>query len=115
MLLICASIGLGWHQARRPDSGPVTHWVAGWVAAGAGAILLVVRDDFPRAQLLAYPLGSLFPALLLSGALALAARPLPRWLLPTALAYGVLRAGLAAAGLHTQAWAGSLAVEPFVV
>ncbi len=115
IVLICASIGLGWHQARRPDSGPVTHWVAGWVAAGVGAILLVVRDEFPRAQLLAYPLGSLFPALLLSGALALAARPLPRWLLPAALVYGALRAGLAAAGLHTQAWAMSLAVEPFVV
>ncbi len=113
--LLCASIVLGWHQARRSDSGPVTHWVAGWLAAGAGAILLVVRDDFPHAQFLAYPLGSLFPALLLSGALALAARPRPRWLLPAALLYGVLRAGLAAAGLHAQAWGVSLAVDPFVV
>jgi PAS domain S-box-containing protein len=115
ILLICASVALGWHVVRRPDSGPATHWVAGWIAAGSGSILMIVRDDFPHAQLLAYPLGTLFPALLLSGAFVLASRPIPRWLLPAALAFGAMRAGIAAAGLPAIALALSLAIDPFVV
>jgi PAS domain S-box-containing protein len=115
ILLVCGSIGFGWQLIRRAENSPATYWVAGWVAAGAGAILLVVRPEFPRAQYLAYPLGSLFPALLLGGTLVLASRPVPRWLLPAALVHGALRVGLVAAGRPGTAWVLTLAVEPLVV
>jgi hypothetical protein len=115
IVLICASIALGWLPVRRAERSAAPWWVTGWVAAGAGAILLVVRDEFPRLQLLAYPLGSLFPVLLLGGALVLAGRRVPRWLLPGALAYGGLRLGLVAAGRTQAAWWLALALEPIAV
>jgi len=115
LLFIGGSAGLAWRILRRPDSGPATYWVTGWLAAGAGGILGVVRDAFPLAYLLSYPLGSLFPALLLAGALALASRPLPRWLFPAALAYGVMRAGLAAAGMPEVSYVAALVIDPLAV
>jgi PAS domain S-box-containing protein len=87
----------------------------GWLAAGAGGILSVVRDSFPLTQLIAFPLGSLFPALLLAGACTLAARPVPRWLCPAAIGVGLLRSGFAAAGMPVAAYLLPLAIEPPVV
>ncbi|HEX5067513.1 MAG TPA: ATP-binding protein [Myxococcota bacterium] len=114
ILLVCGSVGVGWRVVRRSES-PATWWMAGWVAAGAGSILALLRDAFPLAQYLAFPLGSLFAALLLAGACALARRPNPRWLLPVALVYGGLRAAVAAAGHPQLAWEASLVFEPPVV
>ena len=115
LLFVAGLTGLGWGIVRRPDSGPATYWVAGWLAAGAGGILGVVRDAFPWASLLCYPLGSLFAALLLAGAFAFAARPVPRWFLPLALGYGMLRAGFVAAGMPGVAAVTALTIEPFAV
>ncbi len=115
ILLVCGSVGFGWHLIRRSENSAAAYWVAGWVAAGAGAILLVVQSEFPRAHFLAYPLGSLFPALLLGGACVLASRPVPRWLLPGALVYGALRLGLVAAGWPLAAWVLALGIEPIAV
>ena len=115
LFLIGGSGGLAWRILRRPDSGPATYWDTGWLSAGAGGILGVVRDAFPTAYLLSYPLGTLFAALLLAGAITLASRPVPRWLFPVALALGVMRAALAAAGRPEIAYAAALAIEPFAV
>jgi PAS domain S-box-containing protein len=115
VLLICGSVAIGWRLVQRPDSAPATCWVFGWIAAGAGSILVLVRDSFPLALYLAFPLGSLFPVLLLAGALRLAARPVPRWLLPLGFAYGCARAAVAATGLVWVAWAAALCIEPLLV
>jgi signal transduction histidine kinase len=114
ILLVCGSAALGWRVVRRSES-PATWWVAGWVAAGMGSILAMLRDAFPLAQYLGFPLGSLFPAMLFAGATALARRPVPRWLLPGAFAYGCLRTALAAAGHPELAWQAALVLEPPVV
>ena len=83
LLFVVGLTAIGWRVVQRPISGAATYWVAGWLAAGAGGILGVVRDAFPWLSLLGYPLGSLFPTLLLAGALVFAARPVPpgccRW------------------------------------
>ena len=115
LLFVAGVTGLGWRIVRRPDNGPATYWAAGWLAAGAGGVLGVVRDAFPWASLLGYPLGSLFTALLLAGAFALAARPVPRWFLPLALGYGMLRAGFVAAGMPGVAFVTALTIEPLAV
>jgi PAS domain S-box-containing protein len=114
ILLVCGSLTLGALWVRRPDTHAIGYWVSGWMAAGAGGVLLLVRDAFPQAFLLAFPLGTLFPMLLLAGALVLAGRRIPGWLLPGALLYGLARAGVAAAGYPALAWAGA-AVEPVAV
>jgi signal transduction histidine kinase/CheY-like chemotaxis protein len=111
LLLICAAVWFAKAILRRRDSGPATHWVMGWLAAGAGGILGVVRDDYPIAQLIAYPLGSFFPVMLLSGAFLLAARPVPGWLCPAAIGFGLMRSGFAAAGRLDVAYLAALPVE----
>ena len=59
---------------RRPGLGPMAFWMAGWIAAGASGVLILAAPDSPRLQFLTFPLGSLFPWLLLAGALEFAGR-----------------------------------------
>jgi PAS domain S-box-containing protein len=99
---------------QRSAAGPLSFWVAGWVAAGIGGLLTLASGDLPRAQLLAYPFGTLFPWLLLAGAVQLSGARPPAWLLPLAVASGLLRAALAAGGHEPAAYGLALAVEPGV-
>jgi signal transduction histidine kinase/ActR/RegA family two-component response regulator len=115
LFLICAAVVFARAILRRRDSGPATYWVTGWLAGGAGAILGVVRDEYPLTQLISYPLGSFFPALLLAGAFILSARPIPRWLCPAAIGFGLLRSAFAAAGMPGIAYLSAMVVEPPVV
>ncbi len=112
---VCCSGAIGWAVVRRGDATPLVCWSAGWVAGGASCILAVVRPTFPWAYYLSFPLGSVFPALLLSGALLLASRPVPGWLVPAAAGFGLLRAALALRGEPALAFGLPLLVEPFVV
>jgi PAS domain S-box-containing protein len=112
LLFVVGLTAIGWRVVQRPTSGAATYWMAGWLAAGVGGILGVVRDAFPWLSLLGYPLGSLFATLLLAGALVFAARPVPAWLLPLALVYGLARAGFVAAGLPGIALVTGLTLEP---
>jgi PAS domain S-box-containing protein len=114
-LLVVGSAGLAARWLRHSDASPTAYWLAGWVAGGSSAVLLELREAYPWLHVLSYPLGTLFPVLLLAGALALAARPVPRWLLAGAVAFGLLRAGLAARGRSDLAYGVALAVEPLVV
>jgi signal transduction histidine kinase/CheY-like chemotaxis protein len=112
ILLLCASVAVAARVLARSEGTPLTWWLSGWLAAGAATILVLLRDEFPHAPLLAYPLGSSFPALLLGGALALGGRQVPRWLLPGAFALGLLRSAVAAAGQTRLSWGLALAIEP---
>jgi CheY-like chemotaxis protein len=116
--LFACLVGFGWLAwivLRRPDASPTSFWIAGWIAASSGGLILAMKEGVDWAHLLSYPLGTLFPALLLAGALVLAERRPPPWLLPLALAFGAVRATLSALE-HTRAAYGlSLAVEPIAV
>jgi PAS domain S-box-containing protein len=82
----------------RRERSPSAYWMGGWVAAAIGGLLLLLGERWPALVAVSLPFGTLFPWLLLAGALALVDRRMPRWLLPLGLALGGLRASLAAAG-----------------
>ena len=113
--IVVVMVWIGWEIVRRPDSGPATYWVSGWLAAGVGGMLGLLRPVFPTLEILSYPLGSLFVALLLGGALVFAGRAVPRWFLPVALVYGGLRGVCAAVGFPAVAILTGLTLEPLAV
>jgi CheY-like chemotaxis protein len=93
----------------------MSFWIAGWISASAGGLIVAMKGGVDWAHFLSYPLGTLFPALLLAGALVLAERRPPAWLFPLALAFGALRIALSAVDLVPAAYGISLAVEPLAV
>ena len=95
-LLLCGFAVLTWRALRRPESGPTLWWVAGWAAAGISILTYFAGGELPLVHLLSFPFATAFAAFTLAGALRLAERPVPGWILPTALAFGALRGGLAA-------------------
>ncbi|RIK96013.1 MAG: hypothetical protein DCC71_22785, partial [Proteobacteria bacterium] len=97
------------------DAGPLAHWITGWTSAAAAGFLPLVAAVLPRLQLAAHPFGTLYAALLLTGALLFADRRVPWWWLPAALAFGVLRAFAAAEYGARAGYAIGLACEPFAV
>jgi CheY-like chemotaxis protein len=113
-LLVClVSFGwLAWIVLRRPDASPVAFWIAGWISASAGGLILAMKEGVDWARFLSYPLGTLFPALLLAGAFVLVGRRPPAWLLPLGVTFGAARAALSAFQLTSAAYAVALAVEP---
>jgi PAS domain S-box-containing protein len=117
ILLLLALVGFALYLLRQPEIGPAMHWALAWI--NAFAILLLVKvGGAPDSALLAppaYALGSLFPVLILTGALSYARRPVPTWLLPGALLVGLLRAGLAENQSIAVAQTLSLLVEPSVL
>jgi signal transduction histidine kinase/CheY-like chemotaxis protein len=93
--------------------GPVAHWILAWGVAGLGGFLPYVAQAWPRLAVLSQALGTLFAALLVSGTLLFAARAVPAWFLPSALAFGLLRAALATQLGDAWGYGLGLAVEPF--
>jgi CheY-like chemotaxis protein len=116
-LLAClVSFGwLAWTVLRRPDAGPTAFWIAGWMSASSGGLILAMKEGVDWARFLSYPLGTLFPALLLAGAFVLVGRRPPVWLLPLGVALGAARAALSAFELTSAAYAVALAVEPIAL
>jgi CheY-like chemotaxis protein len=116
-LLVClVSFGwLAWIVLRRPDASPIAFWIAGWISASAGGLILAMKEGIDWARFLSYPLGTLFPALLLAGAFVLVGRRPPAWLLPLGVAFGAARAALSAFQLTSAAYAVALAVEPVAI
>ncbi len=112
--VLVSFVVVGLWGLRRPGLGPMPFWIAGWMAAGASGVLVIAAPELPGVHLLTYPLGTLFPFLLLAGALELAGRRRPRGLLPAAVVIGLGRAGLAAAGYAPAAYGLALTVEPAV-
>ncbi|GAG45366.1 unnamed protein product, partial [marine sediment metagenome] len=115
LLLVLAGFAL--YLVRRPDVGPAIIWALAWIDAFATLVLVKAGGDSLSAWAAppAYVLASLFPALILAGALSYARRTIPSWLLPGALLFGLVRAGLAENEGTAIAQALSLLVEPGVV
>jgi len=114
ILLLLVLVGFALYLLRRPEVGPAIIWAMAWINAFA-TLMLVKGGGDPHSAWVAppaYVLGSLFPALILAGALSYARRAIPTWLLPGALLWGLVRAGLAENGGIAIAQALSLLVEP---
>jgi PAS domain S-box-containing protein len=95
------------------DAGPLAHWMTAWTLAGSAGVLSLIHTVLPQTQLVVHPLGTLCAALLFAGALVMADRPVPSWLLPAALAFGLLRALVASIWGAPAGFGLGLAVEPF--
>jgi PAS domain S-box-containing protein len=113
IVLLLVFTALAARQLR--EAGPVAHWVAGWAAAGIAGVIPFALPSYPLLGLLAHPLGTLYAALLLSGTYAFAQQPIPKWLLPGALAFGVLRAAVAYELGNPAGYALGLLCEPVAV
>jgi PAS domain S-box-containing protein len=96
-------------------AGPLAHWIAGWTAAGFAGFLPFVESSLPRLQPLAHPLGTLYAALLLGGALLWADRAIPRGFFSAALAFGLLRMIVADRSGAQAGYALGLVCEPLAV
>ncbi len=98
-----AAAALLWPLGAAARGHPALLWGAAWLCLlGSGIALLLFPPS--AAPLVIGMLGPLFPAGQLAGAYALERRRAPAWIIPTALALGVLRVGA-----HGSAW-----IEPFV-
>ena len=113
-LFLIVLIGAALRLVLREEAGPSAWWLTGWVGAGVAGILTLHAADLTGLRLLAHPLASLFPWLLLGGALRFADRPAPPVLLAAGLTVGLLRVGLTLAGHGTAAYVAALGVEPAV-
>ena len=94
-------------------AGPLAHWMTAWTFAGAAGVLAIVDHVVPQPQLAVHPLGTLCAALLLAGAMVMVDRAVPRWWLPAALAFGLLRVLAASVWGASAGYGLGLAVEPF--
>jgi PAS domain S-box-containing protein len=112
ILLLLALVGFALYLLRRPDVGPAAVWALAWIDLFATHALVEASVDLHWVSPPGYVLGSLFPALILAGAVSYARRPVPSWLLPGALLIGLARAGLVEAGALDLANVVSLLVEP---
>ena len=83
IVLLLALVGFALYLVRRPDLGPGIIWAVAWTAAFAALVIVRVGGDH-QAACPGYVLASLFPAMILAGALTYARRAVPSWLLPGA-------------------------------
>jgi PAS domain S-box-containing protein len=107
-------VGFALYLVRRPDVGPAVIWALAWTAAFATLVIARIGGDH-HAACPGYVLASLFPAMILAGALTYARRAVPSWLLPGALLLGLVRVGLAQSQEPAIAQALALLVEPTLV
>ena len=108
---ICVG-GLVWRRAR---IGPEGYWGWAWVDILASGIALRLAERVPDVALLAFVLGSLFPVLLLAGALRYSGRAVPGWLFPAGVCLGLFRVASSLLGASAVGHAASLLVEPPVL
>jgi PAS domain S-box-containing protein len=102
-LLLAGVLGLvlaGLRLVRHRERTPSGHWIGGWISAAIGGLLLLMANRHPALALLSFPFGTLFPWFLLAGALVLAERRVPGWLLPLGLGLGSVRSLLAGLGFE---------------
>jgi PAS domain S-box-containing protein len=101
---------LAWCMRARALASPPALWLCGWSFLLLSGLSL--QGEPGRVTALAQFGGTLFPALLLAGALAHQERRIPPWLLPAAVAIGVARTGLAAGGQTALAFGSGIPLEP---
>jgi PAS domain S-box-containing protein len=112
-LIVCMGVilALAFFYLRRVENSPTARiWAWAWFTFFTGIILTPPSD--PVTQVASHGLGTLFPALLLAGALSFTDRPVPRWLLPAAAALGMVRGLLSLSGANLPLAAISVSVEP---
>jgi hypothetical protein len=90
----------GLRLVRSRERTPIAYWIGGWISAAIGGLLLLIANHHPALDGLGLPFGTLFPWFLLAGALVLAERPVPAWLLPLGLGLGSVRSLLAGLGFE---------------
>ena len=110
---VLAAVGIPklWQSPRTP----LALWIAGWISASISGLLFLLRDELRWLGFLTFPLGTLFPWLILAGTLAWRDRPATRPIVAVALVLGAARAALAAAVGPGPSYALALAVEPAAV
>jgi PAS domain S-box-containing protein len=109
-LFLAALAGVAWQYRLRSGAGPAPIWVGGWLVLLASAVSTYASEG--AGAPLTHIGGPLLPALLLAGAFLYAESAVPRWLLPAAAAFGLLRWGLASTGHAALGHGLSLGVEP---
>jgi PAS domain S-box-containing protein len=101
----------GLRMVQRGERTPSAYWIGGWIAAALGGLITLLAVGRPVLRLVSYPLGTLFPWFLLAGAILLAERRVPGWLLPLGLGLGVLRSVLAGFGFVPAAHLAGLVTD----
>jgi PAS domain S-box-containing protein len=112
-LTVCMGVivALAFVYLRRVEDSPTARiWAWAWFTFFTGIVLTPPSD--PVSEVLSHGLGTLFPALLLAGALSFTARSVPRWLLPGAAALGILRGLLSVWGMNLPLAIVTACVEP---
>jgi PAS domain S-box-containing protein len=104
-------LALAFFYLRRVEDSPTTRiWAWSWLTFFMGVVL--TPSPQPVAEVVSHGLGTLFPALLLAGALSFTGRSVPRWLLPGAAAVGILRGFMWLAGARLSMAVLTACVEP---
>ena len=99
----------GWMLRHHPTR---SIWGRAWCALLASRLGLLLSEQLPFLLAPTLVLSSLFPFLLLAGALRSTEHEEPAWLLPAGLGVGLARAGLHIAGLDVATALLALAAEP---
>jgi len=109
-LLLMAVGGIVW--SLRDSSNPAALWTGGWLVLVGTALTIVYATSVPWGGTLNLLTSALLPAFTLAGALVYANRRFPSWLLPGALAIGVLRWGLVQGGGSPTGHVIGIVIEP---
>jgi len=113
LVFLVALGGVGFNLMRRSDAGPIAYWGLGALSLlGAGVCVVLIGDSSAWSLLFGHALGTLYPVLLLVGAMAFAGQRRPRWMIPAALAVGLGRGLLVQNGYALSSHALGFLVEP---
>jgi PAS domain S-box-containing protein len=113
LVFLLALGGVGFNLMRRSDAGPIAYWGLGALALlGAGICIFLIGDSSAWSRPVGNALGTLYPVLLLVGAMVFAGRRRPGWLITAALAVGLGRGLLLQNGYALSAHALGFLVEP---
>lgn len=110
-LLLLGIGGLVW--SLRNNTNPAVLWAWGWLVIGAVTALMISVNNVAWVHVPAQLLSPLLPTFLLAGALAYTDRPVPTWLLPAGLVFGLAR-GILGQGFPDAGHILSTAAEPAV-
>ncbi len=112
LTLLAAGLGMAALAFRRAEGA---RWAAGWSLVAASGACALLADDGPPLFIASLFLSTLFPFLMLSGALSYAGRPSPRWLVPAAVGAGLVRASFGAGDHILGTQLVEFTVEPLLV
>jgi signal transduction histidine kinase/ActR/RegA family two-component response regulator len=118
LVLLAALAGIaaiGLPKLWQAERSPTALWIAGWASASTAGVLQLLDGQLGLLDVLALPLGTLFPCLVLAGARLLVGRPATRALLALALVLGAARVALFLAFGQVASHGLALAIEPALV